>query len=91
MFRAILLAFVLLNLSSLDVALGANFNYKDALSMSIIFFEAQRSGKLPENQRITWRGDSAVDDGAPEHVIPARPLESSRKHCRIKDELGPST
>jgi endoglucanase len=65
---------ILLNLSSLDLASGANFNYKDALSMSIIFFEAQRSGKLPETQRITWRGDSAINDGAPENVNPARPL-----------------
>ena len=29
----------------------------------MLFYEAQRSGKLPENQRVKWRGDSAMDDG----------------------------
>lgn len=38
-------------------------NYKEALSKSILFFEGQRSGKLPSNQRITWRRDSALHDG----------------------------
>lgn len=28
-----------------------------------MFFEAQRSGKLPENNRIPWRGDSNLKDG----------------------------
>ncbi|KAL1324809.1 hypothetical protein HN51_034953 [Arachis hypogaea] len=38
-------------------------DYGDALSKSILFFEAQRSGKLPPTQRVTWRKDSAVHDG----------------------------
>ncbi|KAI8522645.1 hypothetical protein RHMOL_Rhmol13G0012300 [Rhododendron molle] len=38
-------------------------NYRAALSKSILFFEGQRSGKLPPNQRLTWRGDSALSDG----------------------------
>ncbi|XP_065851085.1 endoglucanase 16 [Euphorbia lathyris] len=41
----------------------AHFNYKDALTKSIIFLEAQRSGKLPPTNRLPWRGDSALDDG----------------------------
>lgn len=32
--------------------------------MSILFYEAQRSGKLPANNRIPWRGDSALSDGS---------------------------
>ena len=32
--------------------------------MSYVFYEAQRSGKLPHDQRVTWRGDSALNDGA---------------------------
>jgi hypothetical protein len=44
-------------------ALAGGFNYKDALTKSIMFLEAQRSGKLPPNNRIKWRGDSALDDG----------------------------
>jgi Glycosyl hydrolase family 9 len=42
---------------------GGNFNYKDALSKSILFLEVQRSGKLPKNNRVRWRGDSGLDDG----------------------------
>jgi Glycosyl hydrolase family 9 len=42
---------------------GGKFNYKDALSKSIMFLEAQRSGKLPRNNRVRWRGDSGLDDG----------------------------
>ncbi|KMZ74935.1 endo-beta-1,4-glucanase, family GH9 [Zostera marina] len=38
-------------------------NYKDALSKTILFFEGQRSGKLPADQRMKWRSDSALDDG----------------------------
>ncbi|KAE9460462.1 hypothetical protein C3L33_07637, partial [Rhododendron williamsianum] len=43
-------------------------NYRDALSKSILFFEGQRSGKLPPNQRLTWRGDSALSDGSAMNV-----------------------
>ncbi|XP_020089954.1 endoglucanase 8 [Ananas comosus] len=45
------------------VAGGGSYNYKEALTKSILFLEAQRSGKLPPNSRIPWRGDSALDDG----------------------------
>ncbi|EOA37572.1 hypothetical protein CARUB_v10011914mg [Capsella rubella] len=41
-----------------------NHNYKDALSKSILFFEGQRSGKLPPNQRMTWRSNSGLSDGS---------------------------
>lgn len=42
---------------------NGHFNYKEALTKSLIFLEAQRSGKLPPNNRVPWRGDSALDDG----------------------------
>ncbi|GMI88529.1 glycosyl hydrolase 9A4 [Hibiscus trionum] len=42
---------------------GHDFNYKEALTKSLIFLEAQRSGKLPPNNRLNWRGDSALEDG----------------------------
>ncbi|GAV77571.1 Glyco_hydro_9 domain-containing protein [Cephalotus follicularis] len=41
----------------------ASHDYGNALSKSILFFEGQRSGKLPSNQRMTWRKDSALRDG----------------------------
>ena len=39
-------------------------DYGDALRKSILFFEGQRSGRLPPNQRLRWRQDSAIHDGA---------------------------
>lgn len=43
---------------------GAKFPYAEALKKSLLFYEAQRSGALPANNRIPWRGDSALQDGA---------------------------
>ncbi|XP_048320517.2 endoglucanase 1 [Ziziphus jujuba] len=42
--------------------------YSDALEKSILFFEGQRSGKLPSNQRLKWRGNSGLSDGSSYHV-----------------------
>ncbi|KAK7312078.1 hypothetical protein VNO77_35645 [Canavalia gladiata] len=47
---------------------GASLNYTEALSKSILFFEGQRSGKLPPSQRMKWRGDSALHDGSDIHM-----------------------
>ena len=41
-----------------------DYNYGEALQKSVLFYELQRSGKLPENTRCNWRGDSALTDGA---------------------------
>lgn len=49
--------------------LAAAFNYADALAKSIIYFEGQRSGKLPPSNRMAWRGDSGLSDGAQHNVI----------------------
>lgn len=38
------------------------YDYEEALRLSLLFYEAQRSGKLPEDNRIPWRSDSALDD-----------------------------
>lgn len=39
------------------------YNYGEALQKSLLFYELQRSGDLPENTRCNWRGDSALEDG----------------------------
>ncbi len=39
-------------------------NYAEALQKSLFFYEAQRSGDLPTNNRVNWRGDSGMTDGA---------------------------
>ena len=38
-------------------------DYALALKKSILYFEAQRSGVLPPNQRVTWRENSRLFDG----------------------------
>ncbi|CAL1390072.1 unnamed protein product [Linum trigynum] len=60
---AAIIAIVACLSTSSFVSVKAHFDYKDALTKSIIFLEAQRSGKLPSNNRVPWRGDSALDDG----------------------------
>ncbi|XP_056162028.1 endoglucanase 3 isoform X3 [Syzygium oleosum] len=45
-----------------------NPNYKDALAKSILFFQGQRSGRLPTNQLLSWRSTSGLSDGALAHV-----------------------
>ncbi len=47
---------------------GAGYDYNSLLGMSWLFYEAQRSGKLPRTNRIPWRGDSALGDTAPDGV-----------------------
>ncbi|XP_043485242.1 endoglucanase E-4-like [Leptopilina heterotoma] len=37
-------------------------DYAKVLELSFLFYEAQRSGKLPSDNRIPWRGDSALND-----------------------------
>ncbi len=40
------------------------FNYAEALQKALYFYDAQRSGPLPPDFRVTWRGDSGLQDGA---------------------------
>ncbi|XWS27806.1 hypothetical protein CRYUN_Cryun25bG0011600 [Craigia yunnanensis] len=43
--------------------LTQSFDYGKALSKSLLYFESQRSGRLPYNQRVTWRHHSGLTDG----------------------------
>jgi hypothetical protein len=43
-------------------------NYEDALQKSLLYFEAQRSGRLPHSQRVTWRHHSGLTDGLEQGV-----------------------
>lgn len=38
--------------------------YGEAMALSMLFYEAQRSGRLPPTNRIPWRGHSGLQDGA---------------------------
>ncbi|KAJ1389668.1 Six-hairpin glycosidase superfamily [Sesbania bispinosa] len=57
------LCMLLIALVRLGASVPLGFNYRDALDKSLMFFEAQRSGKLPLQQRVKWRGDSGLQDG----------------------------
>jgi hypothetical protein len=46
-----------------QVASAVGHDYRQALSKSILYFEAQRSGRLPGSQRVAWRADSGLLDG----------------------------
>ncbi len=50
--------------SNTTVAQGPAFNYGEALQKSLWFYEAQQSGVLPDWNRVNWRGDSGLNDGA---------------------------
>lgn len=43
-----------------------DYNYGEALQLSLLFYELQRSGDLPEEVRCNWRGDSGLNDGSDE-------------------------
>lgn len=43
-------------------SVATKYDYPKVLELSILFYEAQRSGKLPSNNRIPFRGDSALGD-----------------------------
>ena len=40
-----------------------DYNFGEAIDKSLLFYEAQRSGPLPNTMRIDWRKDSALNDG----------------------------
>lgn len=44
------------------VSAEGKLDYAKALQMSLYFYECQQAGKLPEWNRVEWRGDSPVDD-----------------------------
>nr|AMH40362.1 glycoside hydrolase family 9 [Extatosoma tiaratum] len=53
-------AVVIVFLSCLSCSVG--YDYKTVLRKSLLFYEAQRSGKLPADQKVKWRADSALKD-----------------------------
>lgn len=67
--KIVLVSLALLVLLGVEAATASEFNYGEALDKSLLFFEAQRSGKLPPNQRVKWRGDSGLKDGLAQGVL----------------------
>lgn len=63
----LVLVSLLLPLASRPPA-AQQLNYGEALQKALYFYEAQRSGPLPPSNRVEWRGDSGLRDGAAEGV-----------------------
>jgi len=55
-------------LASPMAVIAKSQDYARHIELSLLFYEAQRSGKLPENNRIYWRFDSQLDAGADNKV-----------------------
>lgn len=45
-----------------SLSLAGDYDYADVLEKSLWFYEAQRTGYLPSDNRVPWRGDSFVTD-----------------------------
>ncbi|PWN52105.1 putative family 9 glycosyl hydrolase [Violaceomyces palustris] len=50
--------------SSSPSSSSVNAQYSNLLGDALWFYEAQRSGKLPSDNRVSWRNDSALQDGS---------------------------
>lgn len=44
--------------------LKAQHNFAEALQKSMFFYEAQQSGRLTSGNRVSWRSNSALEDGS---------------------------
>lgn len=51
-------------MKSQNVSAASNFDYGEALTKSLLFYELQESGKLQDGIRTNWRGDAMLDAGA---------------------------
>lgn len=59
-----ILTLIIIVLTSVPTSSTTPENYGEALQKSILFYEAQQAGKLPEWNRVPWRNDSTLNDGA---------------------------
>jgi len=59
---SILTFFVCFVGTKVDLSAAGDYNYGDVIQKSLLFYEAQRTGRLPSDNRISWRGDSFVTD-----------------------------
>ncbi|PIN08929.1 Cellulase [Handroanthus impetiginosus] len=56
--------------------------YADALKVAMQFFDIQKSGKLGNN-RISWRGNSALDDGSQARLDLSRGMYDAGDHMKF--------
>ncbi|KAJ4783796.1 Endoglucanase [Rhynchospora pubera] len=56
--------------------------YADALGTALQFFQVQKSGKLVNN-KISWRGDSALDDGKDANLDLSKGMYDAGDHMKF--------
>ncbi|XP_050267650.1 endoglucanase 2 [Quercus robur] len=56
--------------------------YGDALQIAMQFFDVQKSGELVDN-KITWRGDSALKDGSEENLDLSKGMYDAGDHMKF--------
>jgi len=61
----------------------AGYDYGDVLGLSLLFYEAQRSGKLPPTNRVRWRNDSNLGDKAPNGADAEGGMHDAGDHLKI--------
>ncbi|KAF8657628.1 hypothetical protein HU200_059777 [Digitaria exilis] len=66
--RALLLVSIAAAAAVIEEEEDPAVDYGAALTKSLLYFEAQRSGRLPHNQRVPWRGHSGLTDGLQQGV-----------------------
>jgi endoglucanase len=72
-------------------AQSAPFNYGEALQKGIFFYDCQRAGKLGTDNRVSWRGDSALADGADNGVDLSGGWYDAGDHVKFHFPLAAST
>ncbi|KAI8393647.1 Six-hairpin glycosidase-like protein [Radiomyces spectabilis] len=68
MFLLMPLTLLILTIGSVVTQEQVNPHYTALLNDSMWFYEAQRSGKLPADNRVSWRSDSGLQDGKDNNV-----------------------
>ncbi|KAM7259634.1 hypothetical protein ACFE04_015375 [Oxalis oulophora] len=56
--------------------------YSDALNVAVQFFDVQKSGKLVDN-KISWRGDSAMNDGSQAKINLSKGMYDAGDHIKF--------
>ncbi|GAA0160079.1 hypothetical protein Leryth_005290 [Lithospermum erythrorhizon] len=62
-------------------------SYADALKLAMQFFDIQKSGKLVDN-KIPWRGDSALNDGSEEKLDLSKGMYDAGDHMKFMFPLA---
>ena len=66
----------------------AEFNFAEALQKSLFFYEAQRSGLLPADHRVEWRGDSCLFDGRDVNLDLTGGLFNAGDHVKLNSTMS---